>query len=1551
NRTTGQPLANASVQRWEREYNYTTRKYKKESKGLGTTDKNGFIRFAVSDNGRNSNANYFDIRYQDDRLFMDETIYTPYRYTTDNGKDLPDAEYEKKYSTAYVFIDRGIYRPGQTVYFKGIAITRDRHSGKNKLVTQTPVKVYLMNATYQQVDSVQLTSSDYGSFSGSFRLPTTGLTGNFTLNTSIGNPYTFFRVEEYKRPKFFVEFEKTKGSYRLGDSITVKGFAKAFAGNSIDGAEVKYRVERNKEFLYPWMFKGIIRPQGGSMAIADGVVKTMPDGSFTIRFKAITDAQTGKAFDPVYNFTVTTDITDLNGETQSGSQIVRVSDKALVVKINLPQAEQPVATDSFRTFTVATENLARTFEPSLLNISISRLQSPNRLIRNRYWDKPDQYVMTEAEYLQNFPLDTYANEDDYHFWPKAETVWQTTDSSGEQKSFRLPQSLKEGWYVVEASAKDKYGATVKDIGYVQIYENTKTPGIPSWLTVAQPQAVSQPGDHTPLIVSSSAGKLFLIRQTNKSTAWKEMNCTYDFLTLDNERRTFDFPIQEQDRGGFEVTHLFVKDNRFYSKVNGIQVPWTNKELNISYRSFRDKTLPGSPEQWTLTVSGSKKDPAAAEMVAAMYDASLDQYNPIYWTIPYIWPTYSPATAWSGNQCFRQASAVVRQTDNPEPLTTYAKTYDELMSFLDMKDDPFPYFITGVRPSIRYVTIRGSSQALAPMQYSTSANAGLQRDMSPDIRHKKGEEFAKYPEANGMAASPGNRDQASSEQAAEPTPQIRRNFNETAFFLPDLKTDSAGNISFSFTMPEALTRWKFQGLAHTKELAFGYTTKEIVTQKPLMVQPNAPRFLREGDKMELSAKVSNLTDKELTGTVQLELFNAATNQPADGWFRNMYPVQYFTAEAGQSAAVRFSIDVPYQYNSALVYRFVAKAGDNSDGEEASLPVLTNSMLVTESMPLPMRGNSSRNFKFEKLLQSGSSETLQQHALTVEFTTNPAWYAVQALPYLTDYPYECAEQTFNRYYANALAGMIARVTPKLKAMLDTWNTKDTAALLSNLEKNQELKAVLLEETPWVMTAKSESQQKKNIALLFDMVRMQNALSSAFEKLRQMQSSNGGFVWFKGGSDNRYITQYILAGIGHLKKLKALDKAQQDQWKSLIKAGIDYADKRIREDYDYLIKHKVKLDQDNLGYNQVQYLYLRSFFNDYDIPGASFTAVNYYRKQSQQYWVKQSRYMQGMIALSLFRTGDIKTANDILRSLKENAIVNDEMGMYWKDNAAGYFWYQSPIEAQSLLIETFSEIGKDTRTVDDLKTWLLKQKQVQDWKTTRATAEACYALLLQGSDWLSSTPEVNIKLGDKTISSSEEKQEAGTGYFKKTIDGPFVHPSMGDISVRVATTPGSSQSSWGAVYWQYFEHLDKITPAATPLKLSKKLFVQKNTDRGPVLEPVAENAYLKVGDKIIVRIELRSDRDLEYVHMKDMRASCMEPVNVLSSYKWQGGLGYYESTRDASTNFFFDWLPKGTYVFEYPLFVTHTGNFSNGVTSIQCMYAPEFSAHSEGVRVNVE
>lgn len=1537
NRDNGQPLAKAAVQVWEQKYDYKESKYIKAKSKLYTTDANGYFKMEKQKRDANYYGGYsylLDITHSGDKLFMNDLVYD-YYYYNDNPVDL------KITTSVFLFTDRSIYRPGQTVYFKGIVLLRNEKEKRGGVRKDYSTTVILRDANYKDVDTISVKTNEYGSFNGKFQLPQSGMNGQFTIYTKPDNGNAGFKVEEYKRPKFYVDYEPIKGTYKVNDKIKVTGIAKAYAGNNIDGANVKYRVVRQPRYIYAWHFWRWWQPPTAKMEIAHGEVKTDKDGKFIVEFTAIPDLTIDKKLEPVFDYTVYADVTDINGETRSGEQMVSVSYKSLMLVSTIPAS---LPADSLKTLSIRTQNMNGQYEPATVKVTITRLKEEKRLIRERFWERPDQFTMTKGEYISNFPYDEYDNESDYKSWEKGQQVFEKSDSARESSKFDVGGSkFAPGYYVVEMETKDKNGEIVKDVKYIELFdEKSNQLNRPDYLWTGIQKTTVEPGETAQVEMGTSADNLFVVHQLNKGTSnIQPPTSNYTFLNLSNEKKTFNFPAAESDRGGYGVGWMFVKHNRVYQLNQTISVPWTNKDLTIEYASYRDKTLPGSEEKWKVKISGYKKEKVAAEMLASMYDASLDQFYPHGWSEPYIWPSYYNSRSWSGTQNFTKIESIQHYTGEYE--TKYVdKRYDYLFSDERMNggyDTRNPRMMKMARP---VAMAEGANE-----EFKSTDNFGM---LSPPSPSKKDGDADGVADQFDKEQTGETKDPKQGQQSGDV--KIRKNFNETAFFFPDLHTDSTGAIEFSFTMPEALTKWKFMALAHTKDAAFGSSTKEIVTQKELMVQPNAPRFLREGDRMEFSSKIVNLTDKELTGTAELQLVDATTNEPVDGWFNNMAPNQYFTVAAGQSEAVKFPIQVPYLFNKALVWRIIAKAGAYSDGEENAMPVLTNRMLVTETMPLPMRGTGTKNFTFAKLLNSGKSETLQNYALTLEYTSNPAWYAVQALPYLMEYPYECAEQTWNRYYANSLATFISNSSPRIKQVFEKWKIKDTAALMSNLQKNQELKAVLLEETPWVLQAKNESEQKRNIALLFDMIKMSAQLNSAYDKLKQMQSSNGGFVWFTGGPDDRYMTQYIVTGIGHLKKLKAYAPGQDDKLKAILSTAIPYLDRKIKEDYDDLIKYKVNLKTYTPGYTSIQYLYMRSFFPEYEIDAASKTAYNYFRSRVQQTWVSQGKYMQGMIALALNRTGDATTPAAILKSLKETSITNEELGMYWKDQTAGWFWYEAPIETQSLLIETFQEVGKDIKTVEDLRTWLLKNKQTNNWKTTKATAEACYALLLQGTEWLSSEPVVEIKLGSNTtIRSTEAGQEAGTGYFKKTIEGKKVTPDMGNISVTVSSPNTNVSATWGGVYWQYFEDLDKITTASTPLKLVKKLFVEKNTDRGPVLTPVNEGDVIKIGDKIKVRVELRVDRDMEYVHMKDMRASAMEPVNVLSSYKYQGGLGYYESTKDASTNFFFSYLRKGTYVFEYPLFVTHAGNFSNGITTIQCMYAPEFTSHSEGVRVTVE
>ena len=805
----------------------------------------------------------------------------------------------------------------------------------------------------------------------------------------------------------------------------------------------------------------------------------------------------------------------------------------------------------------------------------------------------------------------------------------------------------------------------------------------------------------------------------------------------------------------------------------------------------------------------------------------------------------------------------------------------------------------------------------------------------------------------MESNMANMMMATKATGAEPEPEpevkVRENFNETAFFYPELRTDENGEISIEFTIPESLTTWKMLGIAHTKKLQYANTTKELITQKQLMVQPNPPRFFRENDRIILPVKVGNLTENAISGTVTIEFFDPFTNNKVDGVVKNAN--LSFTCKPGGNAALEYELNIPEKY-SALGYKVIAKSGNFADGEQKVIPVMSNRMLVTESLPLPINGNQTKNYKFEKLISSGNSSTLRHHKLTLEFTSNPAWYAIQALPYMMEYPYECNEQTFSRLYANSIAAHIANSSPKIKAVFDAWKNTNSQELISNLEKNQELKSVLLQETPWVMQGANETERKKRVGLLFDLSRIAGEESRTLEKLRKNQYPSGGWPWFDGMPESDYVTMQIVSGIGHLKRLgiKTFDAPQNA---NMADKAVDYIDEMIAKYYKELKRwHKdEELKEGNfLTFTAIDYLYTRSFFKEKAIPGKTKEAFEFFKGKAEKFWLSTGKYSQAMICLALNRFGSTAVPKDILKSLKEKSTTNEEMGRYFVDNISGFLWQQAPIETQAIIIEAFDEVGNDQQTVDELKIWLLKNKQTNDWKTTKATAEACYALLLRGTDVLADSKICEIKLDGKAVdpnANPDIKSEAGTGYFKTSWSGDAVKPGMGNVSV---TNPNRNVA-WGALYWQYFEQLDKITFAETPLKLSKKLFREKVTDRGTVIEPVTEKTDLKPGDKIVVRIEIRTDRDMEYVHLKDMRASGFEPADVFSGYRYQDGLGYYQCTKDASTNFFIEFLRKGTYVFEYRLFVQHRGNFSNGITTIQCMYAPEFTAHSEGVRVEVK
>ena len=1436
----------------------------------------------------------------------------------------------------FLFTDRSIYRPGQTVFFKGIAM--QTKNGKSEVYDDIKLTVTLRDANQQQIKTLEFVTNTFGSFQGEFILPNTGLTGNFNLNISCEKVYldgnANISVEEYKRPKFETTFLPITETYRVNDDILVKGNALAYAGSNITDAKVVYRVRRKVQYpiWYYWY-----RPafQSEAQEIIHGETITDATGHFEIKFKAQPDNRVDKKDLPIFYYEVTADVTDLNGETRSASATVNVGYHALLAELSVDGKLDKTVKD--HKLTIDTKNLNNEFVPAKGTIKIYKRIAPKVVLRPRPWPAPDYQDITPSDFKSMFPHDAYADEHNSNTWKNGKLVFDASFDTSKSKELALGniKRWEPGAYVIILESQDKFGQVVKDEIQTQIFSHSdETLADKQLFSISTNKESFQAGDAAIVTLGSSAENIYVTVDVVKNGEFIKQ----EVIHLNNNKKTLTIPVTQDDVGGFSVLYSFSAYNSYQASALNIAVPYPKTELDIETLTFRDKLQPGAEETWHFKIKGPQSDKVSAELLASMYDASLDQFKPHAWDfIPIQQPNYYSNNPRNAGQSFGTKGFRVYNM-NRDRAYYPQQGYDQINWF---------GFYFGYGNTLYYEddSIMMRSKSLEAVQVE-----GAPAMQDGDLNEVVVSEMGIKNEYNQVQQESDN----SKTDFSGIT--IRKNLQETAFFFPQLQTDTDGHVSFSFTTPEALTQWKLQLLAHTKTLESTVSSLETVTQKELMVIPNAPRFLREGDEIVISSKIANLTDKALSGEVVLQLFDAVTGNRIDKklytaaeipspTYSGAYGNRAFTVDAKENTQVAWLLYIPDDVQ-AVQYKVIAQSGDYSDGEQNVLPVLTNRKLVTETLPMWIRSNETKTFTLDKL-KTNTSTTLKHHNLALEMTSNPAWYAVQALPYLMEYPYDCNEQTFSRYYANALASHIANNNPRIQDVFNQW--KNTDALRSNLEKNQELKSLLIQETPWLRDAQSEAEQKKRIALLFDLNKMNNELESAKRKLAQNQMSNGAWSWFAGGPSNRYITQHIISGFGHLNRLGVI---QSENEAPTIQNAIRYLDSEFVQEYKDIRKYNANVDlsKDHLSYTQLHYLYMRSFFPEMEKSNEVQEITNYYKTQISKYWLSRSLYAKGMMALISVRLDNEATANTILKSLKENSMTSEELGMYWKDNTNSWFWYQAPIETQALLIEAFSEIENDIETIDNLKIWLLKNKQTNRWKTTKATTEAVYALLLQGSDWLSVTDMVDVVIGNQPISPKQleaVKIEAGTGYYKTSWTGDHIKPEMADVTI----TKKGDGIAWGSLYWQYFEDLDKITSAETPLKLKKKLFLKTNTDAGEEISEITLESNLQVGDLVRVRIELRVDRTMEFVHMKDMRASGLEPVNVLSQYKWQDRLGYYESTKDASTHFFFDYLPKGVFVFEYDLRINNSGNMSNGITTIQCMYAPEFSSHSEGVRINVE
>lgn len=1361
----------------------------------------------------------------------------------------------KRKEVLQLFTDRSIYRPGQTVYVSGLAYEMEKDS--TRVLADKKYTVSLYDANNNETGKVEVRTNGFGSFSGQFVLPSPCLTGYFSLRAA--DTSVSFKVEEYKRPTFDVTFEPVKVEYQVGDSIEVVGMAKTFAGAPVQNARVHYNISRSYAWVWRFMGRGSARWEGEAMTDADGKF------SVPVHFEIDSDRRESPLW--YYTYNIQADVTDGAGETQQANLSLPLGSTSMVLNMdNLP------------------DNLVK---EKKLEIKLTAMNLSGEPV-----DTPVTYQVVEME-----------EQKDGQEKEGRKVLTGTVEAN---KSF-VPEAiyaLPSGNYRLKLSAKDTQGREcTASKNFLLFSLNDKRPPfvITDWFY--QDGLEFDAASPATVYIGSSEKNVYLLYDVfagNKRLESKR-------IELSDSVVSFRFPYKKEYGDGILVSMAFVKDGRLYSHNARIMKPAPEKKLQLKWTTFRDKLRPGQQEEWKLTVLYPDGSPAEAEMLATMYDASLDKiYSAHKLDFGVDFHYVVPLTYWNTSY-MRNAYLYV---DFPlKRLRAVPLEYSELII---PSTGRMEAMVVGYGGSPRAtlagaLKIRGRSAANAVMNQEAVTDMVLQEEMVETSAQEKVE-------------------MGSSEELAETGDiQIRENFAETAFFYPQLRTNEKGEVSISFVLPESLTRWTFMGLAHTRNVDYGKIEATATASKEFMLQPNMPRFVRVGDKANIAASLMNLSDKGVKGTVRMELFNPETEKV----FYSQK--QKFDVKGGETGHVNFTFEVSDKY-AVMACRMVADGDTFSDGEQRYIPVLTDKQWVTETVPLNVNGEGAHTFSLENLFNK-HSKTASEQRLTVEFTAHPAWYAVQALPVVANPQNEDALSWATAYYAHSLAAYIVKENPRIKQVFDSWKaqggTKET--FMSNLQKNQELKNILLAETPWLTEATNEAEQKQRIATLFDLNTMNSQLAVSVEKLGELQNADGAWSWYKGMQGSRYVTTQVMEMLVRLNALTHQDADSRMQ--PMIQKGFEYLGKQAAEEYKSMKEAEKKGAVGLRPSEQVlRYLYICALDGKAPVD----EKVNrYFIDKLSGEGKELTIYEKALGAIILQQAGKVAEAKLFMQSLMEYSVVTDEMGRYFDTPKARYSWFSYKIPTEVAAMEAIQRITKDTKAIDEMKRWLLKQKQTQTWETPIATADAVYALMATGaSDLLANTGGVEITLGKEVIRTPADD---AIGYIKKTVSGDVMNIK------KVSVDKEGTGMGWGAVYAQYLESMDQISGQGNGLSVSRQLY------KGD--EALNESAPLKVGDKITVRLTVKADRDMDFVQIKDDRAACMEPLQAVSGFRWSNGLGYYQATKDASTQFFIDQMRKGTYVIEYQVYVNRTGEYQAGIATVQSAYAPEFGGHTGGYRVMVE
>ncbi|MGC4116738.1 MAG: alpha-2-macroglobulin family protein [Myxococcales bacterium] len=1510
---TGMPLPGVAVSLYV--YNWNSGHRLVETK---TTGVEGTVRFKRREDG----GSYFTFARRGADVSLDPNyLYFPWEGTPSET------------TSALVFTDRSVYRPSQKIFWKVVGYKGRSDQARWQTLPKQALTVSLRDANWQTVETKSVVTNEFGSAAGEFLVPAGRMLGRWAVATSL-NGEGAVQVEEYKRPTFEVSLKDADGALRLNKEATLKGEARYYFGLPVASGGARWKVVRTP--VYPWWWGwwwGYGAAPAAAQTVASGTSKIDPDGSFQLTFVPKADERAGETNkDLSYRYAVSVDVTDEGGETRSAERSFR---------LGLVSVEAAISTDKgffaesdATALTITRTDLNGAPRPGKGSFTLFALKQPSKTLLPAEQPLPRPRP-GQAKRLQTAGDEVRPRHDPgyspdaliYDWADGAQKAQGELAHDDKGRASAALGKLPPGAWRLRYQTVDDFGArfeTFKDF----VVAAPKAPlALPAYFA---PESTSVAvGGTARFFVHSGLEQQLLVLDVYQAGKRLEQR----LLISGRDSDLVEIPVTEKLRGGFTVQVHAVRDYQAMPLGASVMVPWDDRELKVEFATFRDRIRPGDQETFKVTVSAAagKLETGSAELLAYMYDRSLDLFAPH--SPPSVSSLY-PGRAYGPAARANLGPAHLEYLDSGfASLPGFPSFYPDRLKFHDS------YGIGGMgRGGGGVGGVRFRQSVRGPEKSDELAAAAPAPQPTPDLAKSAAEPVTgEAAQAFGGLAQATTVPMDGTVAPGQAAPVMRSNFSETAFWKPVLLLNPDGSASFEFTVPDSVTSWKVWVHALTRDLKGGSASRETKSVKDLMVRPYLPRFLRESDEAILKVVVNNASDQPLSGKVTLDLIDPETSKSvlADFGLAGVQP-QPFDVKPGGGANVSYTLKAPKRVGQVNV-KVVASSGAASDGELRPLPLLPSRMHLMQSKFVTLKNKEKRELSFEDLAKSDDPTRVNEQ-LVVQLDAQLFYSVLTALPYLVNYPYECTEQTLNRFVSTGIVSSVYKDYPAVARMAEQMGKRDTP--LESFEGQDPNRKIALEETPWVIESKGGTDLGFGMVNVLDPRAAKAERETSLAKLRKAQTANGGFPWWPGGPPSPYMTLYLLYGFAKAAEFGV------DVPKDMVQRGWAYLASEFRSDYAN------RMIKDDCCWEFLTFLnYVASCYPDPSWTGDALNA----RERAQildfsfRHWKQHSPYLKGLLTLTLKRADRLKDAQLVFASVMDSAKTTRDEGTFWSPEDRGWLWYNDTIESHAFALRTLSELNPKDARRDGLVHWLLLNKKLNHWKSTRATAEVIYSLVhyLKAENQLGVRENAKVTVGPLQHSFVFEPDQYTGKKNQIVIAGEKLDPKTMSKVVVEKDSPGFLFAS---ASWHFSTDLLPKEDKGDLFSVKRTFFKRVTNGKEVVLQPLAEGAQLAPGDEVEIQLSLRSKAPAEYVHLRDPRAAGTEPVSVSSKWRWDLGLAYYEEVRDSATNFFFENLPQGEYTFKYRVRAASGGTFRIGPATVQSMYAPEFGAYSSGYRMSI-